>query len=208
MTLTEKIVLVPIAALSTGSQHRMTDTKSDDLDRLVVAYQTDADSVPPLRVYARGADAYDVVGGHLRYEAAKKAGLTHVRVVVVPRPDTNDGELWDSFVDNARHGRPPSFKERCEAAVVFKRLNPKMSATTIAERVGLSRHSVEDAIHPKDRAQPKRTRSVASLCQRFIAAWDALKESGFDGDSGVSKSLSDAFWATVKDVASADSPDD
>ena len=209
MTLTEKIVLFPIAALSTGSQHRMTDAKTDDLDRLVVAYQTDAESIPPLRVYSRSADAYEVVGGHLRLEAAKKAGLTHVRVVVFPRPDTNERELWDSFLDNAKHGRPPSMEERREMARVLKRIEPKISATEISKRVGLGLHSVEDVIHPKDRTGSGRTQSGAPLYKRFIAAWDALKETNFDRFDELPEALSDAFWIAVNGVAAlAPPPDD
>lgn len=209
MTTAEKIISVPIAALSTGRQHRLTDAKPDELDRLVVAYQIDASAVPPLRVYARGDNAYDVVGGHLRHEAAKKAGLPNVRVVVLPRPDTNDQELWDSFLDNAKHGRPPSIAERREMAVVLRRLDRKMSATTISERVGLSRHSVENAIRPKERAESERTHLVAPLYKRFIAAWDALKGTDFDRFDELPESLSDAFWIAVKSVAEiAPPPDD
>ena len=164
MTLTEKIVLVPISALSSGRQHRLTDAKSDDLDRLVVAYQTNAHDVPPLRVYDRGANSYDVVGGHLRHAAAKKAGLSHVRAIVLPSQDTNDCELWDSFKDNRAHGRPPTVEERREMARVLRRIDPKMSATDIGQRVGLHRTTVENAIRPKQHSETALCATTTFAC--------------------------------------------
>ena len=209
MIVSERVISVPVAALSAGRQHRLSDVKADDLDRLVVAYQTDAEAVPPLRVYDRGANAYDVVGGHLRQAAAKKAGLSHVRSIVLPRPDTNDGELWDSFEDNCAHGRPPTVEERREMARVLRRINPRISAKEISKRIGLGVHNVENAIRPRQHSQMERTPSVVSLYKKFIAAWEALESTNFDAIDELSEPLSDAFWDAVTRVGTiAPPPDD
>lgn len=200
MTPGAQTITLRLDSLSKSLQHRLTDATDADLDRLVTAYKLNPDAVPPIKVYASGVGAYDVVGGHLRFEAARRAGLTYVRAIVLDRPDTDDEILWESYLDNATHGRPPTVEERREMARVLRQIHPKMAATAISERVGLARHTVESAIRPKPTDKKTRSSSSASVVKRFLSTWQTI-ESGDCDIADLSPELEKTFWDTVARIA-------
>lgn len=98
------------------------------------------ESWPPLKVVRRG-EAYLLVDGSHRFEAARSLGLESISVEVVEAPPDKDLHAL-AFAFNAAHGRPLSLDDRRAFAERLLRAQPQLADREIGRRCGLSGNTV------------------------------------------------------------------
>lgn len=101
---------------SLQNQARVGDALDDDTVETYVASYKRGDTFPPLIANkpTPGSRKRVLVGGNHRIAAAIRAGRTiHGCYLIEAEPET---ALLLSYIDNSRHGRPPSKKERLAQA--------------------------------------------------------------------------------------------
>jgi ParB-like nuclease domain len=98
------------------------------------------ESWPPVTV-ARVNDAFVLVDGFHRFEAAAQLGLESIAATVF-EPDEGADLLGVAFDLNARHGRPLTLKDRKAFAARLLRSHPDFSDRQIGTRCGLDHETV------------------------------------------------------------------
>lgn len=133
---------LPVDAIRTdgGTQPRSGITL-DVVAEYTDVYRADPLRMPPVAVTYDGS-AYWLVDGFHRLEAAKTAGLDHMRAIV--EPGTQADAQWRSYAANASHGlrRTNADKERAIRAALRHANAATLSNSALAAHLGVTDKSV------------------------------------------------------------------
>lgn len=136
-----RIVEVSVNSIVPNPHQPRTVFKEEHLESLAASIKVHG-IIQPLTVTKNDADSYELIAGERRLQASKRAGLTHVPVII--RTATEQQKLELALIENIqRHNLNP-----IEESLAYSRLMEEFSITQeeISRRVGKKRSTVANAL--------------------------------------------------------------
>jgi len=129
---TEEYGLIPLSQIifDTNIRSKYDDDSINDLSESMKKYG----QLQQIHVYKKKEDNYVIIFGHRRYLAAKKAGLTHAKVVIEPEPKAID-KIYRQAIENEQS---ESLSPEDREAYIHSLLENGESFKNISQTIGFS----------------------------------------------------------------------